>query len=225
MLCHLPASVPVSEHRRAGFLAAVVLHIGLIGAAVVATGHQPAAQPSVTGDVPFYLPPPDERAPAPDDLPDVTSGAAGMKDVAIPSDAIQGTPIPDWLVPSRWTHGGLPPGRDVPSPARPGVFDDGPSGPIAAAIADEPPVRLAGPMPIYPELLRQAGVSGDVVLEVVIDTTGHPEAESLKVIASPHPALTAAACRVVLASIYRPGRLAGRGVPVLIRQTVRFRLD
>ena len=65
---------------------------------------------------------------------------------------------------------------------------------------------LAGPVPAYPELLRQAGVQGRVVLEAVIDTAGHVEPGSLVVVAAAHPGFVAAAQQAVAATLFRPAR-------------------
>jgi TonB family protein len=37
-------------------------------------------------------------------------------------------------------------------------------------------------MPIYPASLREAGVSGRVMLTLIVDTTGHAEAASIRVL-------------------------------------------
>lgn len=87
---------------------------------------------------------------------------------------------------------------------------------------DEPPERVSAPEPRYPDLLLRAGIEGAVVVEVVIDTAGHPEPASVRVLASDHRAFTAAAREAVLASRYRPGRTGGRAVRVLVRIPVRF---
>ena len=76
---------------------------------------------------------------------------------------------------------------------------------------------LAGPVPAYPELLRQAGVQGRVVLEAVIDTAGHVEPGSLVVVAAAHPGFVAAARQAVAATLFRPARVRGRAVRVRVR--------
>jgi TonB family protein len=89
---------------------------------------------------------------------------------------------------------------------------------------DEPPYLLTRPALEYPGLLRAAGVDGLVILEVVIDSTGVPEAATLRVLEATHQGFVAAATRVVLGARFRPGRAHGRPVRVLIRQPISFRL-
>lgn len=96
--------------------------------------------------------------------------------------------------------------------------------PIDAALADEYPELLAAPAPTYPELLRQAGVEGGVVLEAVIDTGGKVEGSSIVVIAG-HPVFAAAAQRSLVASLFRPARVRGRAVRVRVRLPFEFRLS
>ncbi len=87
---------------------------------------------------------------------------------------------------------------------------------------DERPERLSGPYPRYPEMLRQAGIEGIVLLEFVIDTTGHVEIETLKVLQSTNRAFEGPAKDVIRRSIYRPGRVRGQAVRVLVSQQIGF---
>ncbi len=88
--------------------------------------------------------------------------------------------------------------------------------------ADEPPQLLTHPAPRYPAVLRQAGIEGRVVIEAVLDTEGRAEPGSLRVVSSAHPLFAAEAERVVLASQYRPARVAGRAVRVRVAVPVSF---
>lgn len=103
------------------------------------------------------------------------------------------------------------------APATPGS-----GGPVDVSIVDDPPAMLAGPLPSYPDLLRQAGIHGRVVLEAVIDTLGHVERGSVVVIESAHPAFVVPAQRSLVASLFRPARVAGRAVPVRVRLAFDF---
>lgn len=94
------------------------------------------------------------------------------------------------------------------------VFEEG--------VVDEIPMRLSGPPLRYPQLLQDAQIEGTVVIEVVIDTTGHPEPNTIKVISSTNAGFVSAAKEEVLGSVYRPGKLHGQPVQVWIRQPVRF---
>jgi protein TonB len=90
------------------------------------------------------------------------------------------------------------------------------------AVVEERPERLTGPNPQYPDLLRQAGVSGRVLVQGVIDTTGRAIPSTVRIVQSPHAGFDDAARRVMLQSLFRPGRVAGRAVKVLVNLPVDF---
>jgi TonB family protein len=85
---------------------------------------------------------------------------------------------------------------------------------------EERPERLSGPLPQYPDSLRAAGVSGRVVLEVVVDSSGHVEPGSVQVVSSTNTEFAASASHCVLATTFRPGRINGR--PVRTVTTIPF---
>lgn len=93
------------------------------------------------------------------------------------------------------------------------------------AVVDEPPIRLSGPPPVYPPLLRDAQIEGQVIIEVVIGVDGHPEPESLRIIESSNRAFERSARNAVLGSVYRPGRMRGQPVRVLVRQPIQFTIQ
>lgn len=89
-------------------------------------------------------------------------------------------------------------------------------------IVEQMPELLSSPPPRYPEALRAAGVTGVVIVQGVVDTLGHLEPRTLQVIDSPHPALSASAIECLQRAVFRPGRVEGRAVRVLVRIPVQF---
>lgn len=88
--------------------------------------------------------------------------------------------------------------------------------------ADAPTV-LNGPQPEYPEAAREAGVTGVVVLDALIDADGHVRAlEELK---SPSPELTEAAIRAVEQWTFSPAQMDGEPVAVRYTLSIRFALQ
>jgi len=81
---------------------------------------------------------------------------------------------------------------------------------------------LAHPAINYPEVLRQAGIEGRVLVEAVLDTLGRAEPSSLRVTASPHQLFDREALAVVAGSRFRPGRADGHAVRVRIQVPVTF---
>jgi len=90
------------------------------------------------------------------------------------------------------------------------------------AVVDEKPERVKDPPLEYPDLLRQAGIEGSVIIEVIIDTTGHAEPGSLRVVQSTNKAFEMSARDAVLKSVYRPGRVRGQAVRVLVQVPISF---
>ena len=73
----------------------------------------------------------------------------------------------------------------VPSTVTPGGVQ--PSAGWGGVLGEEHPEVLTGPLPAYPDLLRQAGIQGEVVLEALIDTTGRVQAASILVVSATNP--------------------------------------
>ena len=115
------------------------------------------------------------------------------------------------------------PGAPTPAPFTVGsaTFSAAPvsgSPPGWVAVGSESgPEVLTGPLPQYPELLRQAGVEGRVMLEAVVDTTGRVNRDSVRVVSATHPAFVAAARQALLATLFRPAFVSGRAVRVRVR--------
>jgi protein TonB len=124
------------------------------------------------------------------------------------------------------------PGVDVPAPGSPAIPVYGTPGlgiagntePVPESLVENPPELLAAPVPPYPARLRDAGVAGLVIVQVVVDTTGRPEAGSLRVAQSSNAGFDAAAVATIRQALFRPARVWGRPVRVLVRVPVEFRV-
>lgn len=94
----------------------------------------------------------------------------------------------------------------------------------AEELVDVRPDRLAGPPPIYPELLRQSGIQGRVLVQFVVDTMGKAEPSSIRIIQTPNPAFNEVVKTAVVRSQFRPGRVRGRAVRVLTELPFDFKI-
>ena len=94
----------------------------------------------------------------------------------------------------------------------------------AVNLVEERPERIGGPEARYPEVLRQAGIDGQVVVECVIDTLGRAEPGSIRVVSSTHALFEQPAREAVAASIFRPASLDGRAVRVRVQLPLTFRM-
>lgn len=94
--------------------------------------------------------------------------------------------------------------------------------PYLEAVVEERPERISSPPARYPDILRQAGIEGRVLVEVVIDTTGHAERASVRILSSSHQLFEGPAREVVQGSLYSPGRIQGRAVRVRVQVPINF---
>ncbi len=97
---------------------------------------------------------------------------------------------------------------------------EGPN-PIAGQIyaeddVDERPVLMSAPPLAYPPLLRQAGLQGRVEVQAVIDTVGHAEPGSVKVIERTSTGFEESARDYMLHAVFRPAHVKGRAVRALV---------
>jgi protein TonB len=92
------------------------------------------------------------------------------------------------------------------------------------SVVEEKPEPLSGPPLQYPEMLRQAQVQGRVMVEAIIDTSGRAEPASIKIIQSPHPGFDNSAKNYMRQALFRPARVHGRPVRVLVRLPIDFKL-
>jgi TonB family protein len=93
------------------------------------------------------------------------------------------------------------------------------------SVVEERPEVLSGPQLQYPDLLRQAGIQGRVIVQAIIDTSGRAEPASVKVIQSPNPGFDQPAKTYVLQALFRPARLHGRAVRVLVNLPIDFKIS
>jgi len=88
----------------------------------------------------------------------------------------------------------------------------------------EPPHLTSGPVLTYPAPLLLARVTGRVVVEAVIDTTGQVEEGTVRVIESTDARFNESAKIYLQAAHFTPARIAGRAVPVRFQMPVEFKL-
>jgi TonB family protein len=113
------------------------------------------------------------------------------------------------------------PGGTVTAPGLgPSIWGDGE--PLPINLVQELPVLLAAPPPVYPPRLRAVGVQGRVDVQLVVDTLGRPEGGSFRVVHSDNPGLEAPAIESLRGAHFRPARVYGRAVRVLVQVPVEF---
>jgi len=95
--------------------------------------------------------------------------------------------------------------------------------PIRVTGAVTRPVLLDGPQPRYTEMARRAGVQGTVIVEAIIDETGH--VTDVRILKALPMGLDRAAVEAVQSWRFKPATLAGRAVKVYYTLTANFTLQ
>jgi len=106
----------------------------------------------------------------------------------------------------------------------PGPADrSNPSAPVLdISQVDVPPARLSSPPILYPPLLRDAGIGGQVMLEFVVNADGTVDSASVVVVSSDRPAFERPALDAIKQSRFRPAMMGGEPAAVRIRQPINF---
>jgi len=111
-----------------------------------------------------------------------------------------------------------------------GILADGasvdPTATFSYSVVEDPPALLSCPAPVYPRGLRDAGIEGEVLAEVVIDRDGRVDPSSIAIVESSHRGFDRAVVEMYRdrRRVFQPGRVAGEPVRVLVRQQTAFRI-
>jgi len=197
------------------------IHAAIIAAAVAATLHAGQADHAVKVDTAMvYLEQHQEQKPPEQQPVQLDVQLKGFQTVVAPDIIPTNIPpvnLQEHFDPKDYSGTGVEGGDST------GIVPSGNEA-FMEAIVEEKPSVLSGPQPQYPELLRQAGIQGRVMVQAIIDTTGRAEPASLKIIASPNPGFDQSAKNYVLKALFRPARVHGRAVRVLINIPIDFKI-
>jgi periplasmic protein TonB len=97
---------------------------------------------------------------------------------------------------------------------------EGPKKPLVVGGDVKQPRLIYGPAPEYPDLARQALISGVVIIEAILDE--HGNVTGMRVVKG-HPLLIAAALKAVSQRKYEPTYLDGQPMPVDLRVEISFK--
>ncbi len=213
-----------------GGMTSVVLHAVVITLAVYATMHAKEVAKKVQHvyDITLQTQEKKEEPPPPrQELATVAAPPKGFQTLSIPTNIPINIPPPSANSAFNaadfsgvGVEGGL--ARGVVGGTGPVVRTDQP---YLESVVEERPERVQGPLPRYPDILRQAGIDGHVVLEAVVDTAGRVEHGSIRVLSSTNQLFEQPAKECLAATVFRPGRIAGRAVRVRIQQPFNFALN
>lgn len=235
MFANLVESKRKKQRSVGGTMASFGLHAGLIAFAVYATAQaavefeKPKQEKVEFMEVKKDEPPPPKDEPPPPP-PDVVAAPPPPKGFQILTAPVE---IPDVLpdidlskkmtdeadFSGRGVAGGRATGVEGGKPA-PLVKDDQP---FFEFQVEKPVQALPGSAsPRYPDILRQAGVEGEVLAQFVVDTTGRAEMGSYKVLKTSHDLFGTAVKNALPGMRFIPAEVGGRKVRQLVQQPFSF---
>ena len=194
-------------------------HAALVIAVVFGTMHAGSIDNMVKLDTTVVLLTQEQKQPEAPPV-QITEPLRGFQTVVVPSEIPMSIPTVDLqerFDPRDYSGVGVEGGRaDGVVPRGDAVY--------AEAVVEERPALLSAPPPPYPELLKQAGIQGRVLLRAIVDTTGHAEPNSVEIISSPNPGFDVPARMWVLRAVFRPARLHGQAVRVHVTLPIDYAL-
>lgn len=213
-------------------LVSLVVHVVLILAAVYATLNAGEAVRERVREVAMVVQTKQEEKkeepPPPEQVATVNPPPKGFQTLSIPTNIPVDIPPPQLnqrFDAADFTGVGVEGGvaRGVEGGTGPVVTDQ----PYMEAVVEERPELIQGSctQPVYPEMLRQAGIDGRVMFEFVIDTLGRAERASFRTISTSHPLFEGPAKSAVQTCRFRAGRIQGRAVRVRVQQPINFTIQ
>jgi periplasmic protein TonB len=210
-----------------------IVHAVVIVAAVKVTAAGAEAVKNVVTDTTMVFlkppppPPPPPDQPPPDVIVAQNPPPKGFQTVVAPTDIPKDIPPVDLeqkpFDPRDFT------GKGVEGGIGKGIV--GGTGPVDVAGViytegqlDDPVQPISIPTPRYPPVLQSAGIAGSVDLQYVVDTTGHAEPNSFKVMKSTHPAFAEPAKEAILKGVFKPAKFKGQPVRQLVQQRISFKV-
>ncbi|MBK6306219.1 MAG: energy transducer TonB [Gemmatimonadetes bacterium] len=240
MFNNLVESKRKKQRSPAGLFASFVLHAALITLVVVAGGQaaeqfeKPKQEKVDFVEVKKDEPPPPKNEPPPPPPPDVVAAPPPPKGFQILTAPVD---IPDVLpdidlskkvtdeadFSGKGAAGGTAKGVEGGKPQLVGANNDQPFFEFQV----EKPVQAlpGGSSPRYPDILRQAGVEGEVLAQFVVDTTGRPEMNSYKVLKTTHELFGNAVKQALPGMRFIPAEVGGRKVRQLVQQPFSFAIS
>jgi TonB family protein len=219
----LQLGINPSSQARAGF-AALSAHAALIAVALYGTEQATPAPRAVADTVHIELAqiPTDEQAAPGREL--FQTGSLPSAPV-VPATSIV-LPSPGFAIDSTHSDPGLVALRS--STISEALATTGESQHLAPATSrevDQLPTLKGNLSLQYPVELRATLLTGQVVVEYVVNAKGRVGAGSVRVVRSSHPAFSRAVIQALANARFNPARIGRIQVAVLVQQTIRFEAD
>lgn len=219
------------QRRTGGAVLSAASHLAIVGAVTAFSVRGPArpAPPEKPIVVRVVYPndPPRPRVVAPSRSSQSSSlmAAPTMRVIEVPTITPVGLPAIQPATGASLDSLIIGPGRGGSLRGNGGLTDDPPGDGSGEWRGSELMMRIVEQSkPRYPELLRQAGIDGRVLIRFTVDTLGRVDAKSVVVLQSTHE-LFANSARAALAGFrFRPAEVNGHRVPALAEMPFEFKL-
>ncbi len=236
MFNNLIESQPKKDGSLGQSVTSLILHAGLIGLLVVVTANAGIQQDEKAEqeDIQFMEapknepPPPEPERPPPPDVVAAPPPPKGFQILTAPID------IPD-KIPEVDLSKAVTDEADFSGKGVAGGTSRGVVGGTAPVVSDQPYfefqvekpalAREGNPTPRYPEMLRSAGITGDVIAQFVVNEDGRADMRTFKALSSSHPQFTAAVKAALPQMRFYPAEVGGRKVKQLVQQSFTFSLN
>jgi len=125
----------------------------------------------------------------------------------------------------------VPKGKEADAEVAPKAFDEQPPIQLGDSIMTELQVDSAAvryensAAPAYPESMLRRRIEGSVIVQYVVDTLGHADSLTFRVITATHPDFARAVKNTLPFMRFRPAVMANRHVPQLVQQPFSFRIQ
>jgi protein TonB len=236
MFNNLLESKPKKEKRGGGTVTSVIVHSILVGLAVYATANaairneKPKQEKIDFVETPKDEPPPPKEEPPPPPPPDVVVAPPPPKGFQVLTAPVE---IPD-VIPDIDLSKKVTDEADFSGKGVAGGVAKGKEGgavvqsdqPYFEFQVEKPVVPAPGSIsPRYPDMLRQAGVEGEVLAQFVVDTTGKAEPGSLKILKSSHDMFVQSVKNALPQMKFIPAEVGGKKVKQLVQQPFTFSIS
>ena len=227
MFNNLLESKAKKQKSTAGYIVSMVMHVVLIFLAVKATLNAGTKKEKVEEKISYAEvkkdepPPPKEKPPEVQVAPPPKGFQTLTAPVNIPDV------LPDIDLSKKVTNEADFTGKGVQGGREKGVITAAPSeNTVYFEYQVEKPVMTApgSPPPRYPDILKSAGVEGEVVVAFQVDTTGRADMSTLKILKSTHELFAAAVRNAMPSMRFLPAEIGGKKVKQQVQQPFVFNI-
>ena len=236
MFNNLIESKAKKQKRLGGHFTSIMAHVALAAALVIITKNAGVAKEEVKEEKADFVevkkdepkPPEPEKPPPPPDQVAAPPPPKGFQVLQAPVEIPD--VIPEIDLSKKVTDEADFSGKGVAGGIAKGV--EGGKAPVIASDqpyydfqVEKPAMAQPGPTPTYPEMLRTAGVEGQVLAQFVVDTTGRADMSTFKILKTDNELFSLAVKNTLPRMRFLPAEVGGRKVKQLVQQPFGFTLN